>query len=435
MKSTKYIILFAVLALAITGCKRTEDDIFSENPTVRLNRYSTETRQQLIAAPNGWEVLYFMEPSTSGYAMIMKFNENGTVKIAAKNKLITNGNYAEDESLWEIIKEDGAIISFPTWNNVLHKFSDPGSDGIGQGGDYEFVVMEHSDSYMRIKGRKHGAQIYMYPLPETLSWEEYFAQVDATNDRMFTGNNDILFNLVRNGEKQEVRFADNFFGWSVGDTAMYIYGFITTPRGISFYYKDGIEVGDKMAQDFAFNDENTRLICTNEGVDAYFEAYYTASEFMSYKLSKFSLWKVDAENSSASTKNAIDEFVSAVASTSTQENQKRRITEFRFRKNKTGDYQIEMAYKIGNENKSALVTVDMTFEGENLTIAYKDADENATALLKRSAGNNLEAGIQKFKNIFEGTFSLESAMGGTLNMGAIRLTDTQNPERTIKVKL
>ena len=252
---------------------------------------------------------------------------------------------------------------------------------------------------------------------------------------MFTGNNDILFNLVRNGEKQEVRFADNFFGWSVGDTAMYIYGFITTPRGISFYYKDGIEVGDKMAQDFAFNDENTRLICTNEGVDAYFEAYYTASEFLQFKLDNFVPWTVDKNECGSVTIAAMDDFINTIASTSTQESQKRRITGFRLKKSKTGEYQIEMVYRVGNDIRSAIVTADFVFDGELMTIAYKDADANAQALLKRSAGNDLEAGIQKFKELFDGTYRLESAMGGTLNMGAIRLIDTQNADRNIKIKL
>lgn len=436
MKHTaKYLILLTALALVTISCKRTEDDIFSENPVTRLNNYASETYSQLVAASNGWEVLYFMEPSSAGYAIIMKFNEDGTVKMATKNPVSSNNKYVTDESLWELIKESGAIISFPTWNDVMHAFSDPKSDGIGLGGDYEFVVKEHSNSYMRVTGRKNGAQIFMYPLPADLAWEDYFAQIDATNDRMFTGNNEILFNLVRNGEKQPVRFEDNYFGWSVGDTAAYIYGFITTPRGISFYYQDGIEVGDKLAQDFVFNDENTRLTCINEGIDAYFEAYYTAAEFLKFKLGEFAAWKVDNNDLGAETKTALDDFVTTIANSSTQENQKRRITEFRLKQNKSKQYQIEIVYRIANDIKSALVNVDIVFDGEKMTLTYLSADDNAQALFKRSAANDLDAGIQKFKNIFEGTYTLQSAMGGTLNMSAIRLTDINNSNRNLRVNL
>ena len=432
-RTTKYLFSILLLGAALVSCNRMEEDVFSENPSVRLQNYTNAVYEELLSAPNGWEVRYFMNPESAGYAMIIKFNEDGTAKVAAKNSASTGGKYQEAESLWELISESGAIISFPTYNAVIHAFAEPRNDGIGLGGDYEFVVKEHSAQQMRITGRKHGAQIYMYPLPSGMAWEDYFAKIDAIDALMFTGNDDMSFNLVRNGEKQKVEYAKHMFGWVVGDTVAYVYRFITTPQGISFYYQNGVEVGDKRAQNFAFNSDNSALICTDEGIDARFESYYSAAEYFDFKLKHKGAWKVNAAGLGSETKAAYDDFVQSVASFVASSG-KRTITDMRFRL-KDGSVAVEINFRLNDSPQQGFITMDSKIEGDQLTLSYVSADTKANAILLASANKDVEAGKAKFKSIFEGTFSIASGSGSVLNASTIDLVDINNPNRKLKVDI
>ena len=428
-RTTQYLFSMLLLGAALVSCNRMEEDVFSENPSERLQKYTNAVYDELISAPNGWEVRYFMNPESAGYAMIMQFNADGTAKVAAKNSASTSGKYAVDESLWELISEDGAIISFPTYNKVVHAFADPKSDGVGLGGDYEFVVKEHSSQAMRITGRKHGAQIYMYPLPSGQDWEEYFNKVDAVDAVMFTGNDDMSFNLVRNGEKQKVEYSKHMFGWMVGDTVEFIYRFITTPNGISFYYEHGVDVGEQKAQNFAFNSDNTALVCTDEGIDARFEAYYSPTEFFEYKLVNKAFWHLNAENMGAVAQSAYDDFVNTVNSSGSASN-RRTITGFNLRMINE-NFVVEITYKDKDgSSKSGYVTMSKEVKPESVTFAYKSADDNATAILQRAGNANLEDGIAKFNALFAGSFAVSSAKGGTLNMNEINLVDINDAVRS-----
>ena len=153
MKANK--ILTAALLLGslvmTTACSNEEDDIFDQSAAERLNAAS-ETYSNLLTAGTGkWAMEYFPTNNTdrytgSGYLMTMKFDKSSAVTVGMKN-IFSNNVYREATSMWQVITDDGPVLSFNTWNDNLHQFSQPedipfttgsgnNEQGTGVGGDY-----------------------------------------------------------------------------------------------------------------------------------------------------------------------------------------------------------------------------------------------------------------------------------------------------------
>lgn len=183
----KYLIYAMSLLLAgpaFTSCKNEEDDIFEASPADRLNQAVEDYTNILCAAPNGWVMQYFTNEREPGYIYLMDFDKNTSVKIAANNKWIGNA-YKEETSMFEIITDNGPVLTFNTFNDIFHIFSDPddvpdteidNEQGYGHKGDYEFIVMEAKSDYIRLKGKKYSKIIEMRPLEEGKDWETYLTE-------------------------------------------------------------------------------------------------------------------------------------------------------------------------------------------------------------------------------------------------------------------
>lgn len=69
----------------------------------------------------------------------------------------------------------GPVLSFDTYNEIFHFFSDPaipGLPGLGYEGDYEFIFMGQENNELILKGKKTGNTFRMHPLSKNQSWEQ-----------------------------------------------------------------------------------------------------------------------------------------------------------------------------------------------------------------------------------------------------------------------
>ena len=189
-----FVATVAASLAVLPSCKNEVDDLFDQSAAERIEQAMTDYREALCSAENGWEMLYFANGSEQGYNLLCKFNEDGSVKFAAKNEFSSAGKYAEEVSLFEMISDNGPVLTFNTYNNLFHIFADPndipstGEDdetGYGHEGDYEFVVHEATADQILLKGKKYGISIYLRKLPADLAWEDYFTQVEANKAKYF----------------------------------------------------------------------------------------------------------------------------------------------------------------------------------------------------------------------------------------------------------
>lgn len=188
MKKTIYIILLIVLGFQFNSCTYQEVDIFSASSADRLNQTKKDDMQSLQSAENGWAMEYFATDLSAGYTLLVKFDKSGQAIVAGKSEL-TNNTYASDSSLYAMISDNGPVLTFNTYNKILHTFSNPvNPDGYGLEGDYEFVVMKISPDQIVLQGKKRGTTILLNKIPQNITWQNYFAELDAMNAVLF-GNN------------------------------------------------------------------------------------------------------------------------------------------------------------------------------------------------------------------------------------------------------
>ncbi|MDE6510862.1 MAG: DUF4302 domain-containing protein, partial [Muribaculaceae bacterium] len=194
MKKNIYISILA--ALALTACSNDSEEIFDQSAAERLEQYKKDYADVLTADGGLWSMEYFANPDEPGYVFVMKFDKNGSVDISANHKWI-GGEFKQETSLWKMIADNGPVLSFNSYNNLFHIFSDPanieGPDapkgeegdinetGYGHEGDYEFQVMEVLDEgkTVRLLGKKRLYDIFLHRLDAATDIEGYLAEVKA----------------------------------------------------------------------------------------------------------------------------------------------------------------------------------------------------------------------------------------------------------------
>lgn len=208
MKRLSTFIYGAIILLGICSCSNEEEDIFGKSSAQRLNEAVAEYSKLLCSSENGWAMEYFANEKEKGHTLLMKFRTTGGVTIAAKDNY-TGNKYTEDNSLFEVIADNAPVLTFNTYNTLLHYFSNPEDDpntednenGRGHEGDYEFIVMKVSQDLIELKGKKRGYTILLRRLSEGQDWEGYLEQLEKVRNTLFSNKIPTLWLTTANGEK------------------------------------------------------------------------------------------------------------------------------------------------------------------------------------------------------------------------------------------
>lgn len=187
----KYLLLIGLFAATMVACSRDEESLFDKSAAERAQEAIETAFDVLTSNEAGWEVAYFpnLEASSKGYNMVWKFNANGKVSATAKNSATTRNKMMTDSaSTWAVKSDYGPILTFDTYNDVIHAFSDPQENGAGLLGDYEFLILKATPEVVILKGKKHSAYSVMRPM-KTTNLEAYFAACEKMQSYLFGNNN------------------------------------------------------------------------------------------------------------------------------------------------------------------------------------------------------------------------------------------------------
>ena len=267
--------LLSAAALAFTGCAGEEDDIFSSSAANRLDQSKVTYTERLKSAADGWAMEYYPTKGVEGvqgkgYLLLMKFNDDESVRMAMKNEF-SGGAYLEDESAWQVIADNGPVLTFNTYNDCIHAFCDPKETpslgletGRGGEGDYEFVIIDLADgaASAMLKGKKRGTYDRLTRLEEGVDFRQYIEDVQAFGERIFSASapNECVVTL---GDSV-MSMADA----STGIPNIYPYGgdpilqesyhpYLITKRGGKYYmrFRDEMEAPDgTKAQEFVYDE-------------------------------------------------------------------------------------------------------------------------------------------------------------------------------------
>lgn len=271
------IALLSVAALIFTGCAGEEDDIFDDTAINRLDKAEVTYTGRLQAATAGWAMEYYPQnvtttPEGLGYLMLTKFNKDMSVDVAMNNVYSSNA-FKEDNSAWQVIGDNGPVLTFNTYNSCLHTFSDPGDipgteaneTGTGFGGDYEFVIIDAPENgdYVTLKGKKTDVYVRLTKLDEGTDFKTYLDDVKAFSAKMFpiTAPNFVKLHLG-----DSIQIAKNMYsgmpglypekGDSVLDKTYHPY--LITKRGGKYYlrFRDEMTAPDgKKVQELVYDEK------------------------------------------------------------------------------------------------------------------------------------------------------------------------------------
>ena len=190
----------AFVVAAFTSCSNEEADIWNESSIERLEDTQNNYGSVFMSAENGWEMQYFPTAGSSGYSLALKFNDNGSVVAAMNNRWTDNQYKLSDPSTWKINIDNGPVLSFDSYNSVIHVFSDPKeipgtsySNGLGMEGDYEFIVItdliENPDAeVITLKGKKRGTYAYLSRIPAGVEWEDHLDMINEMRNELVVNN-------------------------------------------------------------------------------------------------------------------------------------------------------------------------------------------------------------------------------------------------------
>lgn len=272
------------MPLLFVSCTPEEEDLFSESAIERLEADAATTMDLLCSAENGWEMLYFLndEENIPCYTLLVKFRksgEDGMAQFASYSDITSNSYRISEESPFEVTIDNSTVLSFNSYNSLFHIFSDPSYRGekgpmdssypydLGRGmmGDYEFMVVDHSNSdQIMLKGKKRQTYTVLRRLPSDLNWQDYFTELNARKALMFTNNPAPLRLVVGDRSFHLYNGSTSIFKVVDGPTDD---GLLTAAQDWKFTLgRDGLrfitefnEGGVSAGQDFYYNEERTRM--------------------------------------------------------------------------------------------------------------------------------------------------------------------------------
>ncbi len=223
MKKYFNIFLLALVALSsvtLVSCKNETDEIFDEDAITRLENARDDFADILTDKGGKWQMEYYANSNEPGYVYVMTFKEDGSVTIAGKNEWI---GYVEGESLkvptfgsqtslWDVITDNGPVLSFNSFNKYFHLFADPedipsmsdedtDETGYGHEGDYEFDLMKYSGDTLYITGKKYGIDMIMTRLDAGIDDHVYMDEVVAMADSFFNAKIPQVYMNLPNGTR------------------------------------------------------------------------------------------------------------------------------------------------------------------------------------------------------------------------------------------
>ena len=140
---------FAAL-LAGTSCvKIVEPDAFDSSSSARLTEYLEDVRDILQKPRHGWVLEYYPGASYAATSFALSFTAQKVTAVHEDNL------DQEATSTYALKTDDGPVLSFDTYNEVLHKYATPSSSKYqAKGGDFEFGILSCSDDEIVLRGKR-----------------------------------------------------------------------------------------------------------------------------------------------------------------------------------------------------------------------------------------------------------------------------------------
>lgn len=262
------------------GCTFEQDDYFDETAALRVTHTNADIQNRLVQQSSngnhGWVIQYFVAGTDDydfeGFNLFGRFYDNGKVTLGGNHRFLRGGNanrYTEASSTYNMLAEEGPVLSFDSWNDVLSVFEDPvdpsaapgtlANNGEGMFGDHNLVLSSFQDDDIQFRGERHRAQVRFIPCDR--DWEDYIELVSQFKKTIATssltsyyitnGTDTMYFSMLNRGY---FNYCDR-----VNDPLKNkVLSCVFTPQGFRINHVDSL--GQNAFQEFTITADSTRLL-------------------------------------------------------------------------------------------------------------------------------------------------------------------------------
>lgn len=254
----RYIIYIcvAIAGLSLQSCLHDNKDLFDQTAAERIDAAVADAKQMLVSASNGWRMEYYLgsDYKYGGYNMFVEFGSDGKAHLSSE---IAESD-KKSTSAWDVTKDQGPVLTFNTYNELLHELTQPYSENVdGYEGDYEFIIMEVKPDTVRLQGKKWGNEILLIRNGDDVDWIDYLDKVKSVRKNFIylykttiDGRN-ITFDM--DTDKQVVVNSVDENGEIIDELATA--QFIFTPTGIKL--REPLTIGNVTIESLDYDNDET----------------------------------------------------------------------------------------------------------------------------------------------------------------------------------
>ncbi len=267
MKTTiKNIVALAALVLTLAACTSEEKDLFGQSAAQRLNESVASYQALLAGSQYGWAMEFF--PSAGqygGYVLTARF-QNGDVDMTSEmdfnsssaGSAVPAGTVVS--SKYSVKAEQSVILTFDTYNRLIHFFSQPNgsNDPDGYESDYEFVFMRASadgDSIF-LRGKKYENELVMVRLRE--SGTDYIHDIKSLDAKIGYAP---YSQLTVGGTTYDLDLSGNVFSVTDADGNTQALPFVLNAQGLRIY--EPMDLGGYSLSSLVYDDATGALRSTD----------------------------------------------------------------------------------------------------------------------------------------------------------------------------
>lgn len=189
MKKTILYLLIALPALLLQSCLKDQEDIFDQPSSLRLQEAVENAHKALYDQHKLWVLDYYPENEQSygGFSMILQFDEQTVTawRLKETEEVVASSSNADlwlkATSEYKVKGEGGPLLSFDTYNDVIHYFSTPRGNSAwyqAMQGDFEFIIDSIGADRIKIHGKKTVNTMYLRELKDQ-DPVDYLLKADA----------------------------------------------------------------------------------------------------------------------------------------------------------------------------------------------------------------------------------------------------------------
>lgn len=246
------VLLLAIPSLLLQSCLKDQEDAFDQPSSIRMQNYLDNTQQTLMSSPNGWLLEYFPDKNQAygGYTFTLRFTADS---VYTNCELDPGYDYG---SLYRLTSDDGPVLTFDTYNPVLHYFSTPSEDAYEAfGGDFELVIDSVGADVIKLHGKRSLTTMYMYKMTEDAN--SYLAKVLAMSEGLlFASANGSIGSLATEGNVDLDNRQITLTSGELSGSSAYVF----TDKGIRMYKP--IKLGDVVVTEIGLDTSDFKLVGT-----------------------------------------------------------------------------------------------------------------------------------------------------------------------------